>query len=573
MYKNGILKVEMSSPNLHIGEPFKNAQIIVDILNKSKASFVLFSELCLSSYTSGDLFFDTSFLDDNLTALEYVINNTHFEGVYFIGMPFLFREVIFNVAVVVQKGKILGIVPKHKIPNYKEFFEKRWFQSGKHLKDEIISVLGQEVPIGNILFINKTFNIVFGVEICQDLWTIESPSDLMVLNGAHLIFNLSASTEHLGKDKFRKLAVINHSRKQAGGYFYTSSGISETSNNVLFSNHKIAAVLGDVIGEKDLTNQDVSLVVDVYLDKIKHQRKVDTTFGDQQIGKQFSFLKSYFHIKEAKEYDLEEPLNAKPFVDYRNLQEQLKLSNLIQVLYLQNKMSFAKASQIILEFKDDLNSFLTLLVVLQYFNNNKKSLQELQVVLKEKKHFENEQSLEFHKKILKYLGINNIQIVQEKDSLEQILQEAKIENKLILESDNLSDIIFEKMSFRFNFHSSLYNLNVNIPNVLMVELILFHIRENTILLEQNMKDFYFQKIDKFLDSETIMKDFILYYHLNGSFKKEKIAFLLEKKFLLSHEESLSLVTEYMNHFYKFHYKKNKIAPGPKILSNSFSYSI
>ncbi|MDV3143931.1 MAG: nitrilase-related carbon-nitrogen hydrolase, partial [Candidatus Phytoplasma australasiaticum] len=254
--------------------------------------FIVFPELCLSGYTSGDLFFDRSFLKENLKSLNFLIKNTNYKGVYLLGMPIEVHSSIFNVAIVVQDKKILGIVPKKTIPNYKEFKEKRWFQSGKDIVTQKIELLEQNVLFGDILFINKKFNIIFGVEICQDLWTIESPSDLMVLNGAHLIFNLSASSEHIGKIEPRRIAVIDHSRKQIGGYFYTSSGITEKTTEIVCSNHKIASVMGNILGEKDFLNNDENLIVDVDIDSIKHQRIIDTTFGEQKQKKIFPFFYS-----------------------------------------------------------------------------------------------------------------------------------------------------------------------------------------------------------------------------------------------------------------------------------------
>ncbi|MDV3195915.1 MAG: nitrilase-related carbon-nitrogen hydrolase [Candidatus Phytoplasma stylosanthis] len=570
MYKNGIIKIEMASPELYIGKPLKNAQSIVKILNKSKASFVLFSELCLSGYSAGDLFFEISFLDENLSALRFIMDNTSFQGVYFVGMPFLFQEVLFNVAVVVQKQKILGIVPKKTIPNYKEFNEKRWFQSGKLINKDIISFLGQKVPIGDILFINKNFDIVFGVEICQDLWTINSPSDLLVLNGAHLIFNLSASTEHLNKDKFRKLAVLNHSRKQISGYFYTSSGISESSVRSLFSNHKIASVVGEIVSEKDLNDPDISLVVDILIDYIKYQRRIDTTFGDQKINKQFPFLESYFELKENDDYQLEKSFSQKPFLNNHDLEEQLKLSNTIQVLSLHNRIKSFHFFEIIFEIKNRLNDFLTLLVVLQYFKKIKKDLKLLKIIMKKENYSNNYQTFDFYLKMLSYLGIYNVQIIEQKEKYNEIFLD-NLSNKLILESDNLSDIFSGKVDLINQNHYYLYNLNVSIPNTFMVELILFHFRNQTIILEDYIKNFYLLKIDEFLNLQVIIEDFILYHYLNGGLKKEKIVFLLEKSFSLSYEKSLILVTQYMNNFYKNQYKKNKIAPGPQILSNCLTY--
>ncbi|XVJ45094.1 nitrilase-related carbon-nitrogen hydrolase [Candidatus Phytoplasma australasiaticum] len=280
-----------------MGKFDENNDIILSVLAKSKASFVVFPELCLSSYTAGDFFFENDFNNNILKSLDYIIKKTSFKGVYILGMPLVWQEMIFNVAIVIQQQKILGIVPKYTIPNYEEFCEKRWFTSGNVIPEmQEIIFLNQKIPFGSILFINDLYNVCFGVEICQDLWTINSPSDLLIKKGAHLIFNLSASTEHLGKAQLRRMAVINHSRKQIGGYFYVSNGMkSEMSNDVVFSNHKIAAILGNLIGEKDIFDSETNLIIDVCMDFIKHQRLIDTTYADQ-ISKQATLQSNNEHV-------------------------------------------------------------------------------------------------------------------------------------------------------------------------------------------------------------------------------------------------------------------------------------
>ncbi|MFW8664380.1 NAD+ synthetase, partial [Candidatus Phytoplasma citri] len=130
MYKNGFLKIELTNPNLTFGKFDENNDIILKVLDKSKADFVVFPELCLSSYTAGDFFFENDFNNNILKSLNYIIQKNSFKGVYILGMPLIWQDMIFNVAIVIQQQRILGIIPKYTIPNYEEFREKRWFTSG-----------------------------------------------------------------------------------------------------------------------------------------------------------------------------------------------------------------------------------------------------------------------------------------------------------------------------------------------------------------------------------------------------------------------------------------------------------
>ncbi|TVY12233.1 nitrilase-related carbon-nitrogen hydrolase [Candidatus Phytoplasma pini] len=585
MYKDGFLKVELATPPIYTGNPFKNAQNIISVLNKTQASFVLFSELCLSGYKSKDLFFEKTFLEENLKALSFMIQNNIFEGIYLIGMPFSFQEILFNVAIVLQKNKILGIVPKQTIPNYKEFDEKRWFQSGKIIPTQVIDFLDQKVQFGNILFKNKQQDIVFGVEICQDLWNIESPSDLLVLNGAHLIFNLSASTEHIGKSHLRKMAVVDHSRKHIGGYFYTSNGVTESSDDILLSNHKIAAMLGDVIGEKDLSTIDDSLIVDVSIDTIKYQRRIDTTYGDQIIGKKLPFFISYFDLNEVDVYKFEDDnFNSKPFVSKDGLKEQLQLINKIQILSFKNKLSFIPDILVIFEMKERLNEFLTFLNIIQSFSLAHKSLEKLFVILREKD-FQDKTLLVDVQNILIDCGINNLILNENENYFSENIKnliEKKYKlgffnnnltsqpNKLFLESDNLSEIALGQ--FQKDYSTDyVYNMNIGLPNTLMVELIRFHLEESKIIsIKSSTQKKYLKKIEEFLTQKIIIEDFILFYHLNHNFNKKQIAFLLQKIFVLPFEDSLKLVKVYIYDFYNSQYKRQIISSGPKITLYSLS---
>ncbi|XKW59244.1 nitrilase-related carbon-nitrogen hydrolase [Candidatus Phytoplasma australasiaticum] len=539
MYKNGFLKIELANPNLTLGKFDENNDIILSVLAKSKASFVVFPELCLSSYTAGDFFFENDFNNNILKSLDYIIKKTSFKGVYILGMPLVWQEMIFNVAIVIQQQKILGIVPKYNIPNYEEFCEKRWFTSGNVIPEmQEIIFLNQKIPFGSILFINDLYNVCFGVEICQDLWTINSPSDLLIKKGAHLIFNLSASTEHLGKAQLRRMAVINHSRKQIGGYFYVSNGMkSEMSNDVVFSNHKIAAILGNLIGEKDIFDSETNLIIDVCMDFIKHQRLIDTTYADQiSEVKKIIIPKSYFCLREEKDFIFEKKWNIKPFVSESEVNSQLALANHLQCLFLCNKLSSCPDSKIFLSISPNLNDFINLLVVIQSFKLNNKKFNDLNV----------------------FIDDSDILFL---DVIQDFLQKIGIDNyrkSSLLDYNDLSN------------NNKNINLNIGLSDTLIAELVFFHLERNDIFAKfQDLKSFYRKQATLQSNNEhVIKKDFILYYYLKYSLTLEKIAFLLSKTFDISIESSLDLTSQILKRFYQSQYQRNYTSSGPKIFENS-----
>ncbi|MDO8030142.1 NAD+ synthetase ['Planchonia careya' phytoplasma] len=582
MYKNGFLKIELANPNLTLGKFDENNDIILSVLVKSKASFVVFPELCLSSYTAGDFFFENDFNNNILKSLDYIIKKTSFKGVYILGMPLVWQEMIFNVAIVIQQQKILGIVPKYTIPNYEEFCEKRWFTSGNVIPEmQEIIFLDQKIPFGSILFINDLYNVCFGVEICQDLWTINSPSDLLIKKGAHLIFNLSASTEHLGKAQLRRMAVINHSRKQIGGYFYVSNGMkSEMSNDVVFSNHKIAAILGNLIDEKDIFDSETNLIIDVCMDFIKHQRLIDTTYADQiSEVKKITIPKSYFCLREEKDFIFEKKWNIKPFVNESELNSQLALANHLQCLFLCNKLSSCPDSKIFLSISPNLNDFINLLVVIQSFKLNNKKFNDLNVFIDDSYIL----FLDVIQDFLQKIGIDNYRksSLLDYNDLSDNNKNINIFNhnslsidqtgiNIFLENHNLSDISLGRFTKSFYNFDLNFNLNIGLSDTLIAELVFFHLERDDIFAKfQDLTSFYRKQATLQSNNEyVIKKDFILYYYLKYSLTLEKIAFLLSKTFDISIESSLDLTSQILKQFYQSQYQRNYISSGPKIFENS-----
>ena len=214
MFKNGYIKVSAATPKISVGNIKNNKKEIVSILDKTISSIIVFPELGLTGYTASDLFYQESFILEAKQALKDIIEQTTYQGVFIVGVPLDLYGILYNCAVVVNKKKIIGVVPKHYLPNSQEFYEKRWFHTGFRTAMKEIRIFDDLVPFGYLIFEDSNNKIRFGVEICQDLWAVYTPSDDMSLAGANLFFNLSASTERVGKPLIRKNLVLDHSRKQ-----------------------------------------------------------------------------------------------------------------------------------------------------------------------------------------------------------------------------------------------------------------------------------------------------------------------------------------------------------------------
>ena len=213
---------------------------------------MLFPELTLTGYSIGDWMFNRQLLSDNLAAVQYLLDNND-DHLLIVGTMLEINHSLYNVALVIAGKEIIGVIPKQFLPRNREFSDPRFFASGKSLlgSTKTINLLGQEVPVGELLFKAQNQSFSFGVEICGDMWAPVSPGSLLYTKGAEAVFNLSASTFHLGKHEQRLLLAQSSSLKGMGAYVYVSTGASETSSDIVYTGHKIACINGEVILDEE----------------------------------------------------------------------------------------------------------------------------------------------------------------------------------------------------------------------------------------------------------------------------------------------------------------------------------
>ena len=257
MKKYGFVRVASCVPELRVADVTFNVDEIIRNIKEAdteEVAVIVFPELSITGYTCSDLFFQEELLTSSKEGVRRILEETKdLDIISIIGAPVSIRNQLFNCGMVISKGHILGIVPKTYIPNYNEFYEKRWFATSLDLMDTEIKYLEEVVPIGtDLLFQDKeNLQMSFGIEICEDLWSIVPPSNDLALNGANMIFNLSSSNELIGKYDYRKNLVKGQSAKLISGYIYTSSGISESTTDVVFSGHAMIAENGQILKESN----------------------------------------------------------------------------------------------------------------------------------------------------------------------------------------------------------------------------------------------------------------------------------------------------------------------------------
>ncbi|HRY77840.1 MAG TPA: nitrilase-related carbon-nitrogen hydrolase, partial [Candidatus Izemoplasmatales bacterium] len=369
MYKNGFLKVCLVSPRLSVGNPRENVDEMLRCLEKNDSAVCLFPELGITSYSCNDLFMQRSLLQDALFALDHLLKHNPYSGVVICGMPLEIQAIVVNVAVAIQGDKILGVVPKFFLPNTKEYYEKRWFNSGFDLVDKTkkVKIFGKLVPFGNLLF--QSGDVKFGIEICEDMWATISPGNLLSVNGATLIFNLSASNETLGKESIRRNAVLEHSRKNTGAYIYVSCGPSESSSETVFFGHKIVASNGELITESQNTGLDTDILyADLDLERLAYERRNNSSYRESILQYPHDHQIVPFSLPESADFRFARPLDTLPFVPQQNPDKIFDKITRIQELALVKRLNHLGMERVLIGISGGLDSALTLLVACRAFD-------------------------------------------------------------------------------------------------------------------------------------------------------------------------------------------------------------
>ncbi len=360
---DGFIKVAAVTPEVTVADTQKNAKIICDDILQATAlgaKIIVFPELCLTGYTCADLFYHDVLLKNALRALSDVVScSIGADALIFVGCPLRHSGKLYNCAVAINNGKILGAVPKTFLPNYNEFYEKRWFAPAPEQSEEI-SLLGQTVPFGRgILFCCEQMqNLTVGAEICEDLWTPMPPSVTLALSGATITVNLSASNECVGKSEYRKALVSSQSARLVCGYVYCSAGDGESTTDLVFSGHNIIAENGRVLAESNLFENEIT-VSEIDVDFLSCER---AKIYPAEITRKADKI-VYFSIKK-EQTSLTRAFSRYPFVpkDSDELHSRAKLILTMQSKALAKRIDHTHTKSLVIGVSGGLDSSLSLIV-------------------------------------------------------------------------------------------------------------------------------------------------------------------------------------------------------------------
>ena len=328
MKEYGFIRVGAIVNKLVLASPNSNAKEIVRMIKKSyknDISIVTTPELALTGYTCGDLFLQDELLEETEVALKLILDETKdLDIISIIGMPLRCNNQLINSAVVIEKGNILGVVPKTYIPNYSEFYEKRWFTSSLDLRVNEVKLLGEVVPISTkLLFRDKDYKeITFAIEICEDLWSVFPPSNNHALNGASIIFNLSSSNEIVGKDSYRRNLVSMQSIKTLSAYIYVSSGIMESTSDLVFGGASLIYENGKLLKSNKRFEIESNLIyADIDVKRLINERCRNSSFAGSLYDGDYKIVEVNVSDKVKK---LDRTYKMYPFIPVSDKRKDLK---------------------------------------------------------------------------------------------------------------------------------------------------------------------------------------------------------------------------------------------------------
>ncbi len=381
MPQHGFVRVAAASPMLRVADVAFNAQRTRELLDKAESrdiSVVVFPEMGLTGYTCNDLFFQRTLQQAAAEALGPIAEATssRFGGLAIVGLPMLIDDQIFNCAAVIGNGKILGIIPKTYLPTYKEFYDARFYAPSTTAYSTAVRINGSDVPFGtDLLFPAANVDgLIVGVEICEDLWVSTPPSSIQCIHGATLLTNLSASNETIAKANYRRQLVGNQSARCIAGYVYSSAGIGESTQDLVFGGHCLIAENGTMLVESPrFQRDDVLIAADIDIDRLRVNRALTSSFNDVVLepGMKREFRRIPFNVADCPLGPrLLREVEAHPFVPSAKEQLRERCDEIfhIQVTGLSRRLEHIGKPPVAIGVSGGLDSTLALLVTCKTFD-------------------------------------------------------------------------------------------------------------------------------------------------------------------------------------------------------------
>ena len=615
----GFIKVAAAIPAVQVANCTANIITIEQLVKQASAKGVQligFPELCITGYTCADLFHNQLLITQAEKALAELIQHTaQLNIVTIVGLPIRIQNQLFNCAVVFQKGQILGVVPKKHLPNYNEFYEKRWFASAADTTTNELLICGQKVPFGEHLLFESP-QATFSIEICEDLWTPIPPSSIDALAGSHIIFNLSASNELIGKNTYLRDLIQQQSARCLAGYVYASAGFGESSTDLLFAGNGLIAENGTLLAENERFSLEEQLIVsEIDVERLQHDRQKNSTFMQ---GLAHTELDTHittvpFELPKT-ELELTRSVYATPFVptDERMSESCEEILN-IQVNALATRLHHTHIKHVVLGISGGLDSTLALLVCARtcdklglsrqniigitmpgfgttdrtYQNATKlvtnfgATLREISIKDACNQHFKDIA----HDPTLHNVTYENTQARERTQILMDVANQC---NGLVIGTGDLSELALGWATYNGD-HMSMYAVNNSIPKTLVRYLVryaasgetdkkaqttLLDILDTPVspeLLPADENGLISQKTEDLVGPYEL-HDFFLYYMLRYGFAPAKIFYLATKAFAQTYDDACikKWLKVFLKRFFAQQFKRSCMPDGPKVGSVNLS---
>ena len=371
---HGFVKVASAIPSVKVADCQYNVEQIESLIVQAEGhgvEIICLPELSLTAYTCQDLFQQQLLLEEAEMALIHLMNFTRsLDIISIVGLPVTYKGSLLNCAAVIQKGKILGMIPKTYLPNYKEFYEKRWFTSGIDIAAGSLLVCGQQVPLNQFILF-RTPSCTFGVEICEDMWAPIPPSSYLAMQGAEIIFNLSADNDLVGKYDYLKSLLAQQSARTISGYVFSSCGYGESTQDVVFSAKGLVYENGVLLAETPRHQLETQLLeTEIDVERIRTERRINTTFAacaSQSRKEAATIIET--ERTEMREFGITRKIDPQPFVPSgKDLDERCREIFSIQTEGLAKRISHTGAQTVVVGISGGLDSTLALLVCVKAFD-------------------------------------------------------------------------------------------------------------------------------------------------------------------------------------------------------------
>ena len=615
----GFVKIASAIPSVQVANCQYNIEQMESLIIQAEGKgveIICFPELSITAYSCQDLFQQQLLLDEAEMALIQLMNFTRsLDIISIVGIPVAYKGALMNCAAVVQHGHILGLIPKSYLPNYREFYEKRWFTSGLDIAEGCTLICGQQVPINpNILFSTPT--CTFAIEICEDLWAPIPPSSHLTLQGAEIIFNLSADNDMVGKYDYLRTLVAQQSARCIAGYIYCACGFGESTQDVVFSGKTLIYENGILLAEAkrhSLTPQLIITEIDV--ERLRTERRTNTTFATNSAN----FLKESLRIVETekiatKELDLTRIINPHPFVPTgKNLDERCEEIFHIQTEGLAKRIQHTHAETVVVGISGGLDSTLALLVCIRTFDLMKLNRRSI-IGITMPGFGTTDRTYTNAVNLMKLLGITireisirdavaqhfndighdiNVHDVtyensQARERTQILMDAANQMNGMVIGTGDLSELALGWATYNGD-HMSMYGVNASVPKTLVRHLVSWVAAtiedENTRTILQDIVNTpispelipaddqgnIIQKSEDIIGPYEL-HDFFLYYMMRWGFSPSKIYFLAQHAFgnTYTNETIRKWLTTFFRRFFSQQFKRSCLPDGPKVGSCSLS---